>query len=277
MSLRVRTFVYRFPLAVAAVAALSLAAGTARADEDKDKKKDDSADEDPPKPKKKPKVEKSDDERTDHDRMISHIGVSWFGVSQIPMAIATPAGDINNPAINLGTPITLNAPALGIRWWINRTVGLDAGLGFSYSGGSVTTNNVKVDKLGAFGMLIHAGLPLALANGKHISLQIIPETNIGFAKASVVSPSMNNPPPNADLSGVRFDLGARIGGEVHFGFIGIPELALEGSIGAFFTYQATGVSVGAANHSDSSISLTTASFHNPWDFFASTIQARYYF
>jgi hypothetical protein len=83
--------------------------------------------------------------------------------------------------------------------------------------------------------------------------------------------------PDASLSGVRFDLGARIGGEVHFGFIGIPELSLEGSIGAFFTYQTWGVSAGAASVSDNSLGLSTASFNNPWDFFASVVRARYYF
>lgn len=281
MSQRTSALVFRMHFALAALAVASLSAGAAWADEDKEKKKDDSTEEEPPKPKKKKKADKPDDDRPDHERVVGHIGVSWFGVSQIPLGIGQPSGDGNNPSINLGTATTVNAPALGIRYWLSNTVGIDAGIGIGYSGGSVSdangTTTVKIDKLGAFGMLLHAGLPISLATGRHISLQLTPETNFGFAKATVSSPLPNNPPPNASLSGYRFDLGARIGGEVHFGFIGIPELALEGSIGMFFTYQSTGVTVGPASHTDSSIALTTASFNNPWDFFSSVVRARYYF
>jgi hypothetical protein len=273
------------------MAAMSLAAGAAYAQDDKDKEKEkEKATEEEPKPppkKKAPgKADKPDDERPDHDRVVGRIGVSWFGVSTIPLGLGTPGGDATNPMINLLPATTVSAPALGIRYWLNSTLGIDVGIGLGYNGGSIsdtapsatgTTTN-KADKLGAVGFLLHAGLPLALATGKHISLQVTPETNLGFAHASVAADALNpNPPPNASLSGMRFDLGARIGGELQFGFIGVPELALEGSIGAFFTYQQSGISVGPSSHTDTSIGFTTASFHNPWDFFASVVSARYYF
>jgi hypothetical protein len=275
------------------VAAMSLAADAAWAQDDKDKDKDKSGDEEPPKPppKKKPqaKTDKPEDERSDHERVVGHFGVSWFGVSTIPLGLGTPTGDANNPTIGLLPATTVSAPALGIRYWLSNSLGIDVGIGIGYNGGSITdtapsgagiTTN-KTDKLGAFGFLLHGGLPIALVSGKHISLQLTPETNIGFAHATVAAPPPNaavpNPPPNASLSGIRFDLGARIGGEVQFGFIGVPELALEGSIGAFFTYQQSSVSVGPTSHTDTSMGLTTASFHNPWDFFASVVSARYYF
>jgi hypothetical protein len=286
MSLRAHTLVLRLHFALATVMTVSLAAGGAWADEDKDKKKDDSAGDEeppPPPPKKKPPPpppptpEKTDESKTDHERMVGHIGVSWFGVSSLPMGIGQPTGTTDAPSYTVGQSITLSAPALGIRWWINQTVGIDVGVGVTYSGGSVSDNNVSVPKLGAFGMLLHGGVPFSLATGKHISLQLTPETNIGFTHATVASTATMDPPPSATLSGVRFDLGARIGGEVHFGFIGIPELSLEGSIGAFLTYQATGVSVGPASHSDSNVGFTTASFNSPWDFFSSVVRARYYF
>jgi hypothetical protein len=286
MSPRERNLVLRLHLAVAAAAALSLAAGAALADDDKDKdkKKDDSGDEEPPPKKKKPPEPpkpKPDDERPDHDRVVGRLGVSWFGVSTIPMGMGAPSGTADNPSLMVSAPITINAPALGIRWWFNQTLGIDVGLGFGYSGGSTTdttgTTSTSTSKLGAFGMLIHGGVPLSLATGKHISLQITPETNLGFAHASVSPTAPMSGLPSAGLNGFRFDLGARIGGEVQFGFIGIPELSLEGSIGAFFTYQSTGVSAGPASHNDSSVGLTTASFNNPWDFFASVVRARYYF
>jgi hypothetical protein len=282
MSPRERYLFLRLPLTLAAATALSLASGAAWADEDKDKKKDDSGDEEPPKKKKpEPKPAKPEDERPDHERMVGRIGVSWFGVSTLPMGTGAPSGTAVDPSVTVGTPITLSAPALGIRWWLNQTLGLDVGIGFTYGGGSTTdatgTTSTSTSKLGAFGMLVHGGVPLSLATGKHISLQITPEINLGGAHASVSPTTPMSGLPNASLSGFRFDLGARIGGEVHFGFIGIPELSLEGSIGAFVTYQSTSVSAGPASHSDSNVGFTTASFNSPWDFFASVVRARYYF
>src|SRR5262249_26224522 len=156
-------------------------------------------------------------EKTDHERMIGHVGVGWFGVTSIPLGIGTPGGSAAMPQINLGTPTTVAAPAVGIRYWFTNLVGLDVGIGIGYNGGNVTDNHVSVDKLGAFGMLIHAGVRLSLVAGKHISLQITPETNLGFSHASVASNNPTNPPPNAVLGGIRFDLGARVGGEVQFG------------------------------------------------------------
>jgi hypothetical protein len=258
-------------------------------DDDKDKKKDkdDSSEDEPPPPKKKkppPPPPVKDDDKSDHDRMVGHLGVGWMGVSTIPLGMGTVGGTANAVTVTPGNPasIDLSAPSLGIRWWFNPTLGIDVGLGFAYSGGSTTaatgTTSTSTSKLGAFGMLIHGGVPIALAQGKHISLQITPETNIGFTHASVAPQgAAATGLPNATLSGVRFDLGARIGGEVHFGFIGIPELSLEGSIGAFFTYQSTGISAGAASYNDNSVGLTTASFNSPWDFFTSVVRARYYF
>ena len=321
MSLRTVTFHLHF--AVAAIAALSLVASAAHAqtkkrDADADAKKPDAdadsdsdaaaaaarrreakrradeeaaAGDDEPKPvvKRKPKpvvVEKPDEDKTDHERVVGHLGFSWFGVSSIPLGFGTPTGTTAQPGIAVGAALTVSAPAIGVRYWFSSLFGIDAGIGIGYSGGSVSTttvaangatNNTSVDKLGAFGFLIHAGVPISLVAGKHISLQITPETNLGFTHAAVAAPVENNPPPAANLSGVRFDLGARVGGEIQFGFIGIPELALEGSIGAFFTYQQNSVTDGAASHTDSSIALTTANFHNPWDFFTSVVAARYYF
>jgi hypothetical protein len=126
-------------------------------------------------------------------------------------------------------------------------------------------------------MLAHGGMPVSITSGRHISLQLIPEFNLGFATSSVEPAVGANPPPNANLTGVRFDLGARVGGEVHFGFMDIPQLSLEGSVGAFMTYQATKITVGNAFASQTNLLISTASYQNPWDIFTSYIRARYYF
>jgi hypothetical protein len=126
-------------------------------------------------------------------------------------------------------------------------------------------------------MLIHGGLPLAFASGKHHAFLLIPELNIGFATSSVSDPDLAGNAPDASLAGFRLDAGARTGMEVHFGFMDLPNLSLEGTVGAFLSVQNIGADVGGVTASESDILLTTTSFSSPWDIFRSTVAARYYF
>ena len=89
--------------------------------------------------------------------------------------------------------------------------------------------------------------------------------------------SPTNPPPPASLSGVRVDLGVRAGAEVHFGFLGLPQLAIEGSVGLSFSYQSVGAAVGSASHSESSLLFATGNTGSPWDLLRTQVAARYYF
>lgn len=218
------------------------------------------------------------DSRTDHDKVVGHVGVGWFGISEVPIATGAPGGTTDDPVAVPGpNPATVSVPALGLRYWLSKTVGLDVAVGMSIASGSISSTVSSEDKQSVFAMLLHAGLPLALANGKHISLQLTPEMNFGFATSSVEPGPSALPPPNASLTGTRFDIGARIGGEIQFGFMDIPELALEGSVGAYFTHQQTTVSVGEASYTDANVLFTTTSFDNPWEIFTGLLAARYYF
>src|SRR5262249_37329879 len=152
-------------------------------------------------------------------------------------------------------------------YWLSNRAGIDIGFGFAHSSGSERTNTSGADKQTIYGVLGHFGVPLHLTGGKHISLQLIPELNVGWAYSSVGPGQQPDPPPTVTNMGLRIDAGGRLGGEVHFGFMGVPELALEGSIGGFFTYQTTWSSAGGAYARDTNIAVTTASFNNPWDFF----------
>lgn len=195
---------------------------------------------------------------TDHDRVVGRIGVGWFGVSDIP--ISSGGG-------------TLSAPAIGIRYWLDRGLGFDVGLGLAMQSGSTTdTDGKSTDKPSSTAFLIHGGLPLALHTEKHYAFLITPEINLGIASGSTKSGDQD-----VDHSGFRFDLGARAGAEIHFGFMGIPALALEGSVGLFLTTQSGKTSAGGTSMKDSSTFVGTTSFNNPWDFFRGAVAARYYF
>lgn len=227
---------------------------------------------------------------SDHDMWIGHIGVGWFGISNIPIADATPGGDANVPTLNAVTRTTVAAPAIGVRYWLDRIIGFDAGIGFNSSGGTQKTatpgtggvvTTVENDKASATAFLFHGGVPLALANSKHFSFQVIPELNVGFATGTHKPPATlapaAGPPPKVSRSGFLFDIGARVGAELYFGFIGVPQLALEGSVGLFFRMEKSEVSAGPASNKDSSTTIATTSFNNPWEIFTSTVAARYYF
>ncbi len=215
-----------------------------------------------------------DDTSADHDKVVGHLGVTYFGVSSIPVAAVNAAG----------TPDRVLAPAIGVRYWLNRSIGIDAGLGLGLASGSRETvsggTTVTTDSPSRFGMLIHGGVPIALAAGKHYTFEVIPELNIGFASGTIKGTG-NTPAPDISLSGLKLDLGARIGGEIHFGFIGIPELALQASVGLFVRRESWKASqtVNGATQSDASSVLGFATTVNgePWAIFANNISAIYYF
>jgi hypothetical protein len=190
---------------------------------------------------------------------------------------------------------TVTAPVIGMRFWASQVVGIDGGIGFYTNWGSNSTDlRYPVDPVatqatpngaapvsttlsGTTAFLVHIGVPLALAGAKHFSFQVTPEANIGFASQSVNS---TNPlaPTNISNSGLHFDVGGRAGAELHFGFIGVPQLSLQGGIGILFAVDSTKTSQGAAGESKRSRgSLGTTVNDNPWNIFITNVAALYYF
>jgi len=203
-----------------------------------------------------------EDKTPDHAKFAGRFGVGYFGVSDVP--IATPG---NNST-------TVPAPVVGMRYWLQPDMGIDVGVGLYYLSGSTSAGGTSVDTPSVGAILLHGGLPFALASSKHFTFELIPELNLGYASSTVKGTAGA---PDDSLSGLRVDLGARVGAEIHFGFIGIPELALEASVGAFLGYRKTTESPsGASSNSISSTQFSTTSFNNPWDIFRSSIAARYY-
>ena len=171
----------------------------------------------------------ADDGVSDHEKVVGHIGVGYLGLTNIPISGAG-AG---------GVPARQNvaAPVIGVRWWLGEKIGLDLGLGLGLTSGSteVITGNTttSVDQPGVFAMALHGGVPLVFAHDKHYKFLLVPELNLGFA-TSTETPTPA-PAGTGDIThtGFHLDLGARIGAEIHFGFIGIPQLSLQASVGVF--------------------------------------------
>jgi len=168
---------------------------------------------------------------------------------------------------------------VGIRYWMNEQLGIDVGLGFSTSSGSdkvsAASSSQSQDKESKLAFFLHGGLPIALATGHHYIFQVVPELNVGYASGSTGGSSSN------DVSGTRFELGGRVGSEIQFGFMGLPALALEASVGLFLRRDSwntsTKLSATTVDVSSSNFTISTSSINQPSDFFRGNVAARYYF
>lgn len=216
-----------------------------------------------------------EDPTSDHDKVIGHFGVGYLGVSDLPIS-AGGAGVPNRASVS--------APVIGVRYWLAEKIGLDLGLGFGVVSGSTEVapagaSAVSTDLGSRFGLAFHGGVPLVFAHQKHFKFLLIPELNVGFTNQS--NETGTGPATvKTTLSGFRLDLGARIGGEIHFGFIGVPQLSLQATVGAFVKREAWKTTSEVAGNSSSAsqgaTAFGTSVQADPWALFTNNISAIYY-
>ncbi len=200
----------------------------------------------------------------DHASMVGHWAVGYLGISSLPIG----AGCCDTNGLpQLGT---VSAPVLGVRYWFRDALGVDVGLGLGVQTGTAQPS--------AYGFAFHAGLPIVLAQGRHTAFEVTPEATVGFTTGTIPVPAGGVSAQGGNVGGLLLRAGARVGAEVHFGFIGLPELALQATVGLYWrteTYhydQNDGVSISA-----SSTLITTSVNDSPWGIFTDTISALYYF
>lgn len=220
----------------------------------------------PPASPKEPEVA---DGATDHEKMVGHFAAGYLGVSQLPIAQVAGAG------VSQGS---VSAPVLGMRYWLNKRMGVDVGVGVGVSTAtsSVTVGGVSTDTgtPATTGFALHAGVPFALAYSQHFTFELVPEVNFGYAGTYAHAAGGQ---PDIGLNGIRLDVGGRIGAELHFGFIGIPQLSLQGTIGVSFRYDTVWASQGNNGASLSTIGVGTTFQNDPWAIFTNSVAALYYF
>jgi hypothetical protein len=209
---------------------------------------------------------------SDHDSVVGSLAIGYLGRRSLLIGGAPDLDEGEFPTEEV------SAPVIGIRYWLNDMIGIDAGLGFLWSGGSVEVDtgagSDESDVQGYTAFILHAGVPISLADTGHFSFQIVPEANVGIASSTIEG---TGDEPDTDLDGFHLDIGARAGAEIHFGFIDVPQLSLQGSIGARFAYDKVGVEVGPASIDRSTHSFGTNVGDNPWNIFTSNVAALYYF
>jgi hypothetical protein len=193
---------------------------------------------------------------SDHDLVVGHLGVGYLGRRTIQIGAADAGGS------------AVSAPVIGVRLWMNQRLGLDLGLGLSIQSSSQDNPGADEDGPNHFAAILHGGVPLALATSRHFTFEIVPEANIGFGSGSA---------GDTDFSGFQLDLGARAGSEIHWGFIGIPQLSLQASVGLLVSTSRAKSEAGDAETTQKTTRLSTAVYDNPWNVFTSNVSALYYF
>ena len=224
-----------------------------------------------------------DDGTTDHEKVVGHFGVGYFGVTAQPIGVSGAASAVTG--FSRGT---VQVPVIGARYWLSERIGIDGGVGLNFFSSSTAQEangkEVTVDGPAVIAFALHAGVPIAFAYGKHYKFLAIPELNFGYAtqteeQQNVVAPATKA--PDVHRTGLRFDVGARIGTEIQFGFIGIPELALQASVGLNFRRRVWHASQ-ETTPNDTSMSQGQTDFgttvqSDPWAIFTNNISALYYF
>ena len=197
---------------------------------------------------------------SDHDSVVGRLAVGYLGRNGV--AIAGGLG-----------PTVIDAPVVGVRYWLSDMLGIDAGIGFGLTSGSQEdAMGVSTDDPGWHLFMVHGGVPLSLASAGHFSFQIVPELNVGFAGASSDILGME-----VSASGFHLDVGARAGAEVHFGFIDVPQLSLQAGIGLKLDMDSTSAEAGGVEQTTSNMGVGTTLNGNPWAIFTNQISAFYYF
>lgn len=209
------------------------------------------------------------DTRSDHSRMVGRLAVGYMGLNSVPIGTSSGGG------LNVDT---IAAPTLGVRYWLTELAGIDVGLGIGYLGGSVQSGVDSVPVDNAFALAIHGGVPLAIFHERHYKFLIIPEINLAFATGTAFGAT---PDTDRGRSGFLFQIGGRIGTEIHFGFINIPQLSLQASVGLYFDYSSASVGANRAGSVQpvgvNVFSLGTTVQGEPWDIFLGSLTALYYF
>jgi len=261
---------------------------------------------------------------TDHDMFVGSFAVGFFGVETVPIAINPKTDDSGTIYSMSASRGEVRAPVVGVRYWFNRVVGLDFGFGAGIRKGSQTYTMSERPPAGSgplgsatdgepvrytfeqnlgkqMGFVFHLGLPFALSRQKHYSFIMVPEMNVGFSSGTVTFEEARKPSATEDprvrddikLSGFSFDAGLRAGTEIHFGFVGLPNLALQASVGFKFSVEKIKADGGSVPPRDETVTTrdavpkTTYEMSNsefsttvrdtPWAIFENTISALYYF
>jgi hypothetical protein len=168
---------------------------------------------------------------SDHSVVVNRLALRYFGASQLPT--------LSIMGMNPGAGANATLHTVGLRYWMSNTFALEGGLSFGFQSassttttrtGSMTTTRTEDDP-NFFGLGLHVGAPIVLAEAKHVIIHLAPYAALAFGNSSITTGENDNV---RDVSANAFQLrlGANLAAELQFGFIGVPQLGLQAQIGA---------------------------------------------
>jgi hypothetical protein len=229
----------------------------------------DSEEEEKEKPKKK---------ASDHEQAVGEVGLALLGIMKMPI-VATELDELTGFAVpRLDEEADVVAPTVGLRYWTSETFGIEGGLGLGFSEGSLETATVTdkadTDLPSTTAFTFHVGVPIALLYSGHFVFEVVPIVNGGFSSGTVYGDPATE--TKWDVSTFLLQIGSRLGAEIHFGFLGVEQLAVQASLGFQFSYLKATVETTDYAQNKSSVSFGTTAGRNPWDLFSSSLSAIYY-
>jgi hypothetical protein len=217
----------------------------------------------------------------DHEAAVGSLGVGFFGVTTVPIMDCGVTPMYPPCAPSADPTKDAPAPTIGLRYWASDTLGIEAAVGLRIASGSFgPPRNEETSQL-AFA--VHGGVPLALAHSGHFVFELVPQLNFGVASGSISGPNNAGNRVKSTVSGMLLEAGAKVGGEVHFGFMGLPQLSLQGTLGLMLRVESRSATapnpngMGSSTTDQKQTAFATGVDGSPWDIFRGAITAIYYF
>ena len=230
---------------------------------------------------------------SEHEELSGHFGLGYLGARFVPAAtlgagktvIINSQGDA---VLDIGVD-EVTVPMFGVRYWFGKRVGLDLGLGFNVASGSVsreipnpdpTLNRSTDDSAPSTKAFVgHLALPISVYSIKYLNVLLLPELDVGFSGStySNFELSTNGEGLDLKLGGLLVGAGARVGAELSWGFLGLPQVSLQAAFGLRVEYRRQTGTIGDAKEVVSGTEFGTSWYDGPWDTLAGSLGVFYYF
>lgn len=216
---------------------------------------------------------------TDHEGRVGRFAIAYLGTRVAPsVALDGNAIEIDprGSATLTIAPDESAVPLFGARYWLSRRIGLDLGVGFGFESGKfkrvVPNPDPTQDRLeegdaaGRASFVGRIGAPLSVHAGRHYNLLVIPELDVAYSRARLPAfrQSTTGEPLDLVLTGFGFGAGARLGGELSFGFWGVPQLSLQASWGLRVETEKRTGKIGDAEAGLTGLTFGTTASSDPW-------------
>ena len=198
------------------------------------------------------------------DHQAHHWAVGAFAAGSVALPgislfTAYPPGTLNAPLpyANAFPSVVGAIPAVGGRIWLLRGASLDLGLDVALGISTAAEGRRSSPDPSAVGdpnaqtqgkdftpsaVYVHVGMPMAVYQGRHYTMEFIPEINVGYGWARGSYSGQEAGASSAvqtDGHGIGIDVGLRAGPEISFGFFDLPELVIQPTVGFLVHWDST--------------------------------------